>query len=235
MELSPELKNLIDAALADGKITANEKKVLVNRAIKEGNDEDEFILYLDSLIHTIKSKQTSKASSILKLWSKASEETKYGIGLGGFLLVVFIGIGISSAFLSSKTTFEEALTDYDFEGARNLVSTANCSDSWLDGVACERSLQMVKLISQEVEYFTDNDAYEKAASSIQELATLEYYDALYEDGQLSKSLTDLTDDLYLQVLTKGIVNKKLTETQANVLLSKISSEDKVQKVKSLIE
>lgn len=235
MEFSPELKKLIDASLADGKITANEKKVLINRAVKEGHNEDEFVLHLDSLIHTLKSKQSSKASLILKLWSGASQETKGVFGLVGLLLVLLTVIGIAKAFESSKMTFEEALTSYDFEAARNLVSTIECYDRWLDGVKCERSLQMVKLISQEVEFFTDNDAFEKAASSIQELATLEYYDALFEDGQLTKSLTDLTDDLYIEVLTKGIVNKKLTETQVNVWLSRITSEDKVQKVKSLIE
>ena len=235
MEFSPELKKLIDASLADGKITANEKKVLVNRAIKEGHDEDEFVLYIDSLLHTLKSKQTSKVSSIMKFWSTSSEDTKAIIGMVVFIVVVVTAGGIAKAFESSKMTFEEALTAYDFEAARNLVSTMECNDSWLDGVKCERSLQMVKLISQEVEFFTDNDAFEKAASSIQELATLEYYDALFEDGQLTKSLTDLTDDLYLEVLTKGIVNKKVTETQVNVWLSRITSEEKVQKVKSLIE
>ena len=235
MEFSPELKKLIDASLADGKITASEKKVLINRAIKEGHDEDEFVLYLDSLLHTLKSTQPSKASFILKFWSKASEDSKWAVGFVGFLIVLFTVIGIAKAFESSKMTFEEALTSYDFEAARNLVSTMQCTDSWLDGVKCERSLQMVKLISLEVEFFTDNDAYEKAASSIQELATLEYYEALFEDGQLTKSLADLTDDLYLEVLTKGIVNKKLTETEVEVWLSRISSEDKVQKVKTLLK
>lgn len=236
MEFSPELKKLIDASLADGKITANEKKVLINRAINEGHNEDEFKLYIDSLVHNYRKNKYGKITDVIKSsWSRSSEDAKYGIGIGAFFVVLFVFIGLSNACESQKMTFEEALTAYDFEAARNLVSTYPCDDNWLDGVKCERSLQMVKLISQEVEFFTDNDAFEKAASSIQELATLEYYDALFEDGQLTKSLTDLTDDLYLEVLTKGIVNKKVTETQVNVWLSRITSEEKVQKVKSLIE
>lgn len=236
MEFSPELKKLIDASLADGKITASEKKILVNRAIKEGHDEDEFKLYLDSLVHNFKKNRSNEITTVIKSsWSRSSEDAKYGIGMVAFLVVVFVFIGLSNACESQKMTFEEALTAYDFEAARNLVSTYPCDDNWLDGVKCERSLQMVKLISQEVEFFTDNDAFEKAASSIQELATLEYYEALYEDGQLTKSLTDLTDDLYLEVLTKGIVNKKLNERQVNVWMSRITSEEKVLKVKSLIE
>lgn len=233
MEFSPELKKLIDASLADGKITANEKKVLINRAVKEGHDEDEFVLYLDSLIHTLKSeKKLNKSENALTPQSLLKKGLKAAGLIYGLIFTVIVVVII---VITNKLTFDEALTEYNFEEARNLVSDEECYDDWFLGTRCERTLQMVRLINAEVDYFTSNDAFEKAVSSIQELATLEYYEALFEDGQLTKSLTDLTDDLYLEVLTKGIVNKKVTETQVNVWLSRISSEDKVQKVKSLIE
>lgn len=232
MEFSPELKKLIDASFADGKITASEKKILVNRAIKEGHDEDEFKLYLDSLIHTFKSEKKSQKTE--NAWTTKSLLKK---GLKGALIfsgLILTAIIVAIIIYTNKLTFDEALTEYNFEEARNLVSDEDCYDSWI-ATRCERTIQMVKLINAEVDYFSSNDAFEKAASSIQELATLEYYEALYEDGQLTKSLTDLTDDLYLEVLTKGIVNKKVTERQVNVWMSRITSEEKVQKVKLLID
>ena len=47
---SEELKQLIDAAVTDGKVTEKEMKVIARRAKAEGVDMDELEIYIDSCI-----------------------------------------------------------------------------------------------------------------------------------------------------------------------------------------
>lgn len=50
MNISDKLNNLIQYALADGVLTEKEKSVLLKNAIEEGNDADEFEMYLGALL-----------------------------------------------------------------------------------------------------------------------------------------------------------------------------------------
>ena len=50
MNISSELRSLINASLTDGKISSKERKVLMSRAEADGLNLDEFELYLDSLV-----------------------------------------------------------------------------------------------------------------------------------------------------------------------------------------
>jgi hypothetical protein len=50
MNISDKLNNLIQYALADGVLTEKEKSVLLKNAIEEGNDADEFEMYLSALL-----------------------------------------------------------------------------------------------------------------------------------------------------------------------------------------
>ena len=54
MNISEDLQKLIDASLADGKISSKEKQILISRAESDGLNKDEFELYLDSLAHSAK-------------------------------------------------------------------------------------------------------------------------------------------------------------------------------------
>ena len=64
---SPELEALIQATLADGVLTENEKLALVRRAEKEGVDLAELEIYIDSLIQ--KRIQTETMSNQDKIMS----------------------------------------------------------------------------------------------------------------------------------------------------------------------
>jgi len=50
MNISDELKKLIQYALTDGVLTEKEKSILLKNAIEEGNDADEFEMYLGALL-----------------------------------------------------------------------------------------------------------------------------------------------------------------------------------------
>ena len=68
---SPELEALIQATLADGVLTENEKLALVRRAEKEGVDLAELEIYIDSLIQ--KRIQTETMSNHEKMISQEKE------------------------------------------------------------------------------------------------------------------------------------------------------------------
>lgn len=68
--ISEGFQKLIDSYLADGKLTKEEKEVLLKRAAKDGLDHDEFELYIQGLLDKIKKERRNKThkniSSILK-------------------------------------------------------------------------------------------------------------------------------------------------------------------------
>lgn len=68
---SPELEALIQATLADGVLTENEKLALVRRAEKEGVDLAELEIYIDSLIQ--KRIQTETMSNQDKIMSQEKD------------------------------------------------------------------------------------------------------------------------------------------------------------------
>ena len=51
MKTSSALQSLIDASFVNGELSAKEKDVLVYRAVAEGLNQDEFEIYLDSLVY----------------------------------------------------------------------------------------------------------------------------------------------------------------------------------------
>jgi hypothetical protein len=66
MQLSEDLKGLVESSIADGKISSKERKVILKRALSEGHDQDEFEIYLDSLVQTAKSEnKTVRKNSLL--------------------------------------------------------------------------------------------------------------------------------------------------------------------------
>ena len=263
MELSKKLTDLISASLADNKISSKEKEILTKRAVLEGIDKDEFELYLDSLKFSKKEEKgggiLSKLNQVIyhREAGFKQEEVEQGIAqslVGGpkefqevpvnelkirlwhilAPIIVIASVSIGVIIAPHEMSVDEALNVYDFEAARSAVSTRKCSDNFLE-TRCPSSVELVKIITQEVAYMTENSAYPRAVSSIEELNAIKYYEKLYEDGQLTKSLQELKDDLYFQVLSKGLVAKDLSEDQANVYLSNIVSVAKIEKVRILMK
>jgi hypothetical protein len=57
-----KIKQLVKAALVDGKLSEKEKRTIINKAIMLGMDSGEAEIYLDAIIHKAKEK-TQKRSS----------------------------------------------------------------------------------------------------------------------------------------------------------------------------
>jgi hypothetical protein len=166
MELSPELKNLIDAALADGKITANEKKVLINRAVKEGHDEDEFKLFLDSLVQTHRSANKTSVAFKIKPFLTWVVAKKRRVVITSFILMLVVSFIGALAERSNKASLaiergcenvEDCLTSYKFTEARLYASELTYAQDELKGI-----------IAAEVSYYISQDLLDMAIRSLQE-------------------------------------------------------------------
>lgn len=169
MNISSELQDLLEASLADGKISKKEKKVLFNRAEKEGIDLNEFEVYIDSL-----KVQVGNESSVTKLvtFGKWLVQKKRRVIIAFFILsgvlVILNGLIESS---EREKIFEErsqergcdnvddCLSQYKFNEARQFMSEKRIWD---------RGGYLRLIISAEVTFFMSNDSEERALSVLRE-------------------------------------------------------------------
>ena len=169
MTTSEELKKLIDASMADGKISSKERKVLIARAVSEGLDKDEFDLYLDSLTHSVKTESAGLISKVVPFLKWIAEKKRRVII--AFYVVLFIGSGfaylIGGAFMGADgalkssergcASMEDCITNYKFEEARQYASEDG-GGRW----------DMQKIISSEVSYYASQQELDMAFRSIME-------------------------------------------------------------------
>ena len=263
MTTSEELKKLIDASMADGKISSKERKVLIARAVSEGLDKDEFELYLDSLVFT-------KTSSTEGIFNKVIYHRKAGVkmkeverGLGDLLsggkkefqeipvneltirlwhalvpLVTILIVLISVFLMPESENVDDALSRYDFEMAREIAADMGCrnyGNSWDNDLVCPKSIALIKIIINEANYMAENNEFEKAFSVIEEINGVELYTALYEKGDIGKSQDNQKDELYLSVISKGILQDRLTNKEVDVYLTKVKSQNVKKELKELLK
>ena len=263
MTTSEELKKLIDASLADGKISSKERKILITRAENEGLDKDEFELYLDSLVFT-------KTSSTEGIFNKVIYHRKAGVkmkeverGLGDLLsggkkefqeipvneltirlwhalvpLVTILIVLISVFLMPESENVDDALSRYDFEMAREIAADMGCrnyGNSWDNDLVCPKSIALIKIIINEANYMAENNEFEKAFSVIEEINGVELYTALYEKGDIGKSQDNQKDELYLSVISKGILQDRLTNKEVDVYLTKVKSQNVKKELKELLK
>ncbi|MDG1314665.1 MAG: hypothetical protein P8P29_03960, partial [Flavobacteriaceae bacterium] len=65
MKTSSALQSLINASFVNGELSTKEKDVLVYRAVAEGLNQDEFEIYLDSLVYRSNSDKKGFLNKIL--------------------------------------------------------------------------------------------------------------------------------------------------------------------------
>lgn len=172
MKISEGLKALIDATLADGKITKKEKKVLFNKAEKEGLDLDEFEVYLDSLTDQIKSKSSGQKESKILAFGKWLIQKKRRVIIASIILIYAISglvMLVGGLYTASErenlaeergcANVDDCVTQYKFKEARQYAS---------EGGYSARAYKLRKIISAEVTYFMDNDAEKRALGAIKE-------------------------------------------------------------------
>lgn len=158
MEISEGLQKLIDASLADGKISKKEKDVLAKRAVKEGLDQDEFDLYLDSILHQKKSERESFFNKIVYHREDGYHKVEVDPGVGDILKGALTGgvkkkyedvykkgiairlwhvvapvflvviIILGILIMPKSETVDDALSTYNFQKAREIAANMACRD-----------------------------------------------------------------------------------------------------------
>lgn len=172
MKISEDLKALIDATLADGKITKKEKKVLFNKAEKEGIDLDEFEVYLDSMKVQDRDKKKGHTDNKLVVFGKWLVQKKRRVIIAFFLLsgvISFFGQLLNVLIISSENekkieergcaNVSDCLSQYKFEEARLYMSEERYS---------YQNKRLRKIISAEVTFLMSNDSKERALSVLRE-------------------------------------------------------------------
>lgn len=173
MKISEGLEKLIEAALRDGKITNKERAILLNKAIKEGNEEEEFLMYLDSLTQT---KGGTSRSLLKRFKNYLMEEREIGFGpfkqkqnrLPQFIIVLifFIGGPILYNVLTPEdhteefgcANIEDCLSKFKFEEARIYYAESIYAD--------KKDLR--DIITGEISYYCANDKLELANRTLSE-------------------------------------------------------------------
>jgi tetratricopeptide (TPR) repeat protein len=154
--MHPELDKLIEAALADDKLTAKEMEVLIRKAKSLGIDEDEFLIELDAKKHYTNNKRRIE---------KKGRRVK--------IITILISALISVSFLiyviikpTKEEKFDEAISQYDFITAYKLLS--KFSDSQTMFVLSERSKRKQQIIQSAVAFYIKNGNQQLALDAIEE-------------------------------------------------------------------
>ena len=163
MQLSEDLKGLVDSSIVDGEISLKERKVILKRALSEGHDQDEFEIYLDSLVQSANSENKSERKNSLLSFIKWIGQKKRRVVIAFFILAgiieLFVGLvdGIGAGNIASERgcdSVDDCITKYKYEGAR-AYADGNKSD-------------LRDIIKSEVSYYTSQQEMDIAFRSIME-------------------------------------------------------------------
>jgi predicted porin len=152
-----ELDKLIEAALADNKLTTKEMEVLVKKAKQLGIDEDEFLIELDAKKYKAKLKQRGNTKNSRKKLILISTSA----------IIIFASLSFILFTPNKKERFETALSKYDFQKAYSLLGKF---DDWNgdNNRMSEKSLQTQQLIKIAVPYYLKNNQPQAAIDALSE-------------------------------------------------------------------
>ncbi|RZP03077.1 MAG: hypothetical protein EVA43_04180 [Flavobacteriales bacterium] len=165
MQLSEDLKGLVESSIADGKISSKERKVILKRALSEGHDQDEFEIYLDSLVQTAKSENKTVRKNSLLSFIKWIGQKKRRVIIAFFILsgILQLVVSISNAAYQDDIASErgcdsvdDCITKYKFEEAR----------AYAEYGFVNKNLRTI--IKSEVTYYTSQKELDIAFRSIME-------------------------------------------------------------------
>ena len=150
--MNRELKELVDAALVDGKISVKEKEVLVKKAMTHGIEESEFEIYLSGKI------KKSRTPTI--------------VYLGIICFILMFGYLIYNEVIKPCENVGDCLTKYNFEWARKYNSK---KDDGVFGMNKKENIrELNKIIEQEANYWAGQGDFVKALRTAKELESGSY-------------------------------------------------------------
>jgi hypothetical protein len=167
-----ELDRLIEAALADNKLTSKEMEVLVRKAKQLGIDEDEFLIELGAKQHLKKRKAKSdKSKKLLEAVKKGDSPKAALFGFLGLLLIAGLCFGIYGIIEWVQTSkvkkFDEAILKYDFQKAYSLLAKFSETDADNPELS-ERALKTQQLLKAAIPYYLKNNQPQAAIDALNE-------------------------------------------------------------------
>ena len=214
MQLSEDLKGLVESSIVDGEISSKERKVILKRALSEGHDKDEFEIYLDSLVQSANSEnKTARKNSLLSLIKWIGQKKRrvviaFFILAGIIQLVVEFGNGLSNSSIASERgcdNVDDCITKYKFEEARAYANGYN-SD-------------LRNIIKSEVTYYTSQKELDFAFRSIMEYT---FFEGFEPQGRKSENESYNSEaNWYNSVVESILVDFEKDETNLKKLIYSI--------------
>ena len=200
------LEELIDSALADGKLSRIEKKILLKKAKDEGYDLDEVEIYLNARLHEVKRER----------WNRIPSDTKgfFKMIIGFLLLLIPLIIwgNWDSIVMTTKNRItsiscgcdnvDDCLAKYKFEEARKFVNNIEYdeNDEDVNSKKGRKISELYKIFCSESYYWISQNEFKRAEISLNELRNLDvsnYYDDISENAKDEKYL-----DLVFNIISK---------------------------------
>ena len=161
MNISENLRSIIESSKIDGKLSGKEKEVIINKAEKEGHNRDEFEIYLDGQFQLIKSESVFK--KFFK-WIFKNKKTS-SIIFVGLLFAVFIFSYETTAEKRGCENVDDCIAKNLFDEARSYNHETAKRNIWnaINGnVNNYEDENDKKIIKSQVNYFIINKAYQLA-------------------------------------------------------------------------
>ncbi|MDG1174654.1 MAG: hypothetical protein P8N07_02540 [Flavobacteriales bacterium] len=160
MNISENLRSIIESSKIDGKLSGKEKEVIISKAEKEGHNRDEFEIYLDGQFQLIKSESVFK-KFFKWIFKKKDRTTMF------FLVLAFIGF---LGFVIMRDAVIPSMSEYFTKVARGCDGVDDCiaknkfeeATLFLNEWSYEKDVEEKKVRKAHVNYFLLNDAHEQA-------------------------------------------------------------------------
>jgi hypothetical protein len=157
--------------------------------------------------------------------------------LFAIILPVFI-ITLTIINLNNQPSFDDYLTNYDFEKARIEASKLHCREegnSWNGEFSCPRTEAFLKIINAESLFLTENLEFDRAISVVREITSLEKYNELFEKGVIGKTQDQIIDELVSSIILLAINHPdRVDDTKIKSYLGLIKNEEEVVRLKKVI-
>jgi hypothetical protein len=195
-----ELDRLIEAALADNKLTAKEMEVLAKKAKQLGIEEDEFLIELDAKKYKSKLNRRNELISKFLNFFKRLGLTKSII----LFIVLFLVIGITQNSIRQSNVerkLSNAIENKDFDVAFKLL--IKHKESF--GASNEKH---ITLLNSYIPFLLENNLPGKAVSSM-----LEYDIAgdIESSGNLIYSRIDIYNRLIISIVSYFVFQNNMDE------------------------
>jgi len=154
------------------------------------------------------------------------------------VLTIISVVSIMIISFLDKPSYEDYLTNYDFENARIAAAKLNCREegnSWDGKFSCPRTEALLKIIIAESQFWTDNLEFERAISVVKEINGLEKYNELLSRGVINRSQNEFIDELVYSIIVEAINHPdRVTPSKIKSYVGLIKNDNQARRLVQII-